>query len=134
MADLTQEQIERVAQAIRESAYPGSWDKIGDNEKPIYLRAAHAAIRVAQLPWEPPTEAELQRFAHEYRNLNGAECDQTAARVALGAAFERRNAALQPKPVDPRREKIIAALDKQYLNGESSKIADAVLAALNEVE
>ena len=51
----------------------------------------------------------------------GVSIQQTAAKIA----------ALQPDPVDPRREKIIAALDKQYLNGESSKIADAILAALD---
>ena len=112
MAELTPNQIDEAAKALHLAMSvgernPSPWETIGYRSQDRYRVMAHDAAPFLQLPWDEPTQDELQRFAHEYRNLNGTECDLTAARVALGALFERRNAALQPKPVDPRREKIL---------------------------
>jgi hypothetical protein len=121
MAELTEQQIEQASKASR-LAYDESTevDCIGDS-----LRAAAPYL---QLPWEPPMSGEINAIFDTMRHVDFST-------FAVVCEFvRRRNAAFQPKPVDPRREKIIAALDKQYLNGESSKIADAILAALDEVK
>jgi hypothetical protein len=101
MAELTQEQIERVAQAIRESAYPGTWDKIRDNEKPIYLRAAHAAIRVAQLPWDEATTPEIDEAMRLYRSTLGG--DREKVKTVINSVISRRNS---PQQCDPLVETV----------------------------
>ena len=85
-------------------------------------------IEAAQLPIAAPPLMEIAVIAKE--------CGLSTAQVedVIFEFCKRRNAAIQPKPVDPLREKIIAALDKLYLNKESSKIADAVLAAIGKVK
>ena len=128
MAELTQEQIKQASEAFR-AAHGGSSGLL-------------AAAPFLQLRLDEPTQEELQRFAHEYRNLGWTACDLTAARVALGALFERRNAALLPKPVDPRLEKIRSALvyhaahrfNQLITPNQFDEAALAVLTALNEVK
>ncbi len=59
------------------------------------LVIADALIPMAQLPWDEPTEEEIDNASRR-----GIES-------ALREFIRRRNAALQPKPVDPRRENLL---------------------------
>ena len=115
MAELTAQQIEFAVAAFENVAGHAATGEL--------LSMAERMRRAApflQLPWDEPSREERNVAANQ-RNVE----------LALLVFVRRRNAAIQPKPVDPLREKIIAALDKLYLNKESSKIADAILDALD---
>jgi hypothetical protein len=123
MAELTNEQIEQAVVVFENSGrYAATGELLTMKERMI------RAAPFLQLPWDEPIQGEVNGLLDSF--------DGSYSTRDVVVEFVRlRNAARQPKPkpVDPRREKIIAALDKQFLNGESSKIADAVLEALNEV-
>jgi hypothetical protein len=104
---LANEQIEAAAKAMRKADHCPI--DIGH-----YRITACAAAPFLQMPWEMPTYEELEMFK-----------DFKSAGSALFEFVRRRNAALLPKPVDPRRQRIIDALAGDVVT------ADRILVALD---
>ena len=91
------------------------------------LILADAIIPLAQLPWEPPMAGEINAI---FDTMQPAD----ASTFAVVCEFvRRRNAAFQPKPVDPRREAVRRVLWKVRGMSEKQKI-DEILAAIDEVK
>jgi hypothetical protein len=91
-------------------------------------------IKAAQLPWDEPSDEEWSAIFHSIPS--------SSARSWACEFVRRRNAALQPKPVDPRLEKIRSALvyhaahrfNQLITPNQFDEAALAVLTALNEVK
>jgi hypothetical protein len=144
MAELTKEQIERAAEALwnitfeqRESRQPGRtedrWCNVDPQFKDEWREWAKVAAPFLQLPWEEPTDKEFIDIVHAHPSSGYGEEILRSMREFV----RRRNAALLPKPVDPRREKVLAALGCSFVDIQSSiveEIADRVLRALDEVK
>ena len=126
MIKLTKEQIEQ-----GKWAYEVAWNNSSHIDSVI--NGLTAAAPYLQMPWEMPSEEELTWCDGIYRNAHGVT--GRADRVlALRKFIERRNAALLPKPVDSRREKLIpilARLARWHVNDAQDHIVDAILAALD---
>ena len=93
----------------------------------------------AQLPWDEPTEAEIQSALITFDSSLRMRVDSQEARLdamaqSLGWLIASRNAALQPKPVDPRREKIVDAIHRYGYFGNKEALADNIIVALDEVK
>jgi hypothetical protein len=113
MAELTKEQIERAAEALwnitfeqRESRQPGRtedrWCNVNPQFKDEWREWARVAAPYLQLPWDEPNEAEIAELGRErMQRVSPRECG------FLREFVRRRNAALLPKPVDPRREPLV---------------------------
>jgi hypothetical protein len=177
MAELTKEQIERAAEALwnitleqRESRQPGRtedrWCNVDPQFKDEWREWARVAAPFLQLPWDEPTAHEVNELMALFFPFAMRPSHQEISRLICGF-IQRRNAALLPKPVDPRccerdtdgdgncpihqgkgvfrnpefqpvdprREKILSALQAAYprLNGapwSAPFIADVVLEAL----
>jgi hypothetical protein len=110
---LTEEQIELAANAMRDNwQVRFSWKMLAEIAAP-YLQA----------PWDPPTAEE---------NHRAGELHRVIGKIPLADFVSRRNAALLPKPVDPRREKIAAVILPTYMDQEKAEsIVDRVIAALD---
>jgi hypothetical protein len=114
MAELTKEQLEQAY--IAYDNCQKSYQRINPYER---LKAAAPYL---QLPWAPPTQYEILKF---YAGPNTANL--------LMQFVEYRNADIAPKPVDPRRERIIAVLRHCVWPYEhQGEVADRILAALEE--
>jgi hypothetical protein len=91
------------------------------------LILADAIIPLAQLPWEPPMAGEINAI---FDTMQAAD----ASTFGVVCAFvRRRNAAIQPKPVDPRW-KAILKLTMSWDPESAHEKADEILAALDEVK
>src|SRR5258708_3471930 len=113
--NLTDEQLLAASKAMF-AANPQSmqWRDIGSCEKQIYLSHALAAAPLLQMWWIPPSEEEITQAQHD-RQESGFLAHERAMRFVLSRFVNRRNASLIPKPVDPRREKVIDAVrQKRY--------------------
>jgi hypothetical protein len=108
MTELTEQQIEQAIAAFGNYA--------------VAERMRRAAPFL-QLPWDEPTEEEIDNAGRR-----GIES-------ALREFVRRRNAALQPKPVDPRREKIRNVLALGVDAGEPyiTNATERILAVIDEV-
>jgi hypothetical protein len=90
------------------------------------LILADAIIPLAQLPWEPPMAGEINAI---FDTMQAAD----ASTFGVVCAFvRRRNAAIQPKPVDPRREALIGFLKTDsWKDMRWTELADRILAAID---
>lgn len=105
---LTDEQVEAAAKAAWESDLDfrrargvlPSWDRLNDTSKDDGKRAARAAAPHIQIPWEPPTIDDVCAV-NRATLVSPAGIPLTTYEI-ISAFIEIRNAALTPKPVDPR--------------------------------
>lgn len=123
MAELTNEQVDKALKAC-EGKFLG--------------KGIRAAAPFLQLPWDEPSEDEAKVIHSTNLGMSlTATFDQCKWNV-LREFVDRRNAALMPKPVDPR----IGLIDRTLcdfmhsLNNieERTKAAKAILAALLDWE
>lgn len=132
--NLTDEQIEAAAKAMYEGSNQGTmlpygvpWNGMNFGERHRWLVALRAAAPFLQMPWEMPTAGEVEK----------ALC-ANGTTEALLQFVRSRNASLIPKPVDPRREKVINILCHADRSPEpaidANKLADRILAALDAKE
>ncbi len=123
MAELTKEQLDRAIDSYE------SIPLLGDvGTRGFIRRCLIAAAPYLQLPWDEPTEKEL------FDAKCGWGIERPFAICEEMRQFVRiRNAALLPKPVDPRREKIEEILSRHVKDGADQTI-DRILAVLNEVK
>lgn len=138
MVELTDEQVDRAAKEFWLSpkwGYGTPGEGVGENAK-VGLRAAAPFL---QLPWDEPTEDE----AHVIHSTNlglglTSSFDRNVFEV-LCRFVRRRNAALLPKPVDPRREAVMNVLRQSvgvvdsYSNGPEC-VADRILDAIDGIK
>ena len=135
MAELTEQQLDQAA-----AAYGMAYG--GDAEGPSDARreGLRAAAPFLQIPWEPPTKEEAKSFHENYYTFASTSIPSTLH--ALRRFIANRNAALLPKPVDPRFEKIRSALvyhashrfNQLITPNQFDEAALAVLTALGEVK
>lgn len=138
MPELTKEQLH----LAREAYY---WALKGNDPCGFTVETVDRALRAAaphlQLPWESPTTAEIDRFYGQLSNYDGTRVDRETLKRTLQYFIAQRNCDLQPKPVDPRREKVIKILETPLgptvlgvFHEEAKEYADRILAALDEVK
>jgi hypothetical protein len=87
-----------------------------------------AAAPFLQLPWDDPTHDEIVDGTK--RILMGMPCKEVLQRFV-----RNRNAALLPKPVDPRRERVATLLRKLHMDQRGwspGEIADRILEAIDK--
>ena len=115
MAELTAQQIEFAVAAFENVAGHAATGEL--------LSMAERMRRAApflQLPWDEPTEEEIDNAGRR-----GIES-------ALREFIRRRNAALQPKPVDPRIAVILGILDSSASTSDVK--AKEITAALDALD
>lgn len=78
----------------------------------LSAEALEELAAVLQIPQEMPSEAENAQYWDDYRDCDGQELDRHAR--AMNDFVERRNAALQPKPPDPERERMRGTIACAY--------------------
>ena len=132
---LTDKQIEAAARAGVE-AIGQNWDTLTFARSKVDARKwVEAAAPYLQLPWEMPTDREIDAAASSSYTV----ISRDATELLLRRFVNERNAALQPKPVDPRREAIMNALKQSvgvvesFLNGPEC-VADRILDAIKEID
>jgi hypothetical protein len=138
MAELTELQIGLAAHAGAIAV--GAKFVDGEYARKIY----RAAAPYLQLQLVNASTEEINSILATYRNslrVNGGN-ERDAITTAVGWLIAARNAALLPKPVDPRLEKIRSALvyhaahrfNQLITPNQFDEAALAVLTALNEVK
>lgn len=132
MAELTNVQVEEAVSIFwKRAGLPTGVDTgIRRSEIAFGLRTAAPFL---QLPWDEPTEKEcilLWGGVDAHLKRNGSE---RSLKYCLELFVENRNAAILPKPVDPRREKIIAAL-KSSRDESYESMSEKMLAIADEVK
>ena len=134
MIKLTKEQIEVAATALnRNFVGVPNGNLSGSFDPEVYRKAATATAPYLQSPWEMPTEEEVESL-FKLLDIPSISGRREYAHRLLRSFIERRNAALLPKPVDSRREKLIpilARLARWHVNDTQDHIVDAILAALD---
>lgn len=140
MATLSDEQVERAAKLYQDEVHRGTprilgWDECSVEDQKDIARCLRAAAPFLQLPWDEPTAEEKQNF------LGTVHPESNYAATILDSVEEfvrRRNAALLPKPVHPRRDAILVIMREELksLRGDKEfcSAADRILAALDEVK
>ena len=128
MAELTAQQIEFAVAAFENVAGHAATGEL--------LSMAERMRRAApflQLPWDGPTEDEIRQACDDY-DLGGDNF-RSALEFLIKKFVRRRNAAIQPKPVDPRREKIRNVLAFGVAAGEPyiTNATERILAVIDEV-
>lgn len=153
MSQLTNEQIEAAAKegysaadnqfhksgiAHQYSMKQTPWNDLAEVTKDMWRVGVRYAAPFLQIPWDEPTKEEhiefgnhvaatLERFPYGPMNIKTDD--------ALTWFIAKRNAALIPNPVDPRREKIAKALCRTSMVGMGfDAIADRILAELDAKE
>jgi hypothetical protein len=92
------------------------------------LILADAVIPLAQLQWDKPMAGEINAILDTMRPTD-------ASTFAVVCEFvRRRNAAFQPKPVDPRVDEIALIICQSRNAGLSIQQTAAKIAALGEVK
>lgn len=113
MAELMQDQVARAGKAVhdslRENVFGADgvppWEKLSGGDAERYVRIAKHVAPFLQLPWDEMTK-------EEFRSIN---CEFATTSFHIVQEFiRRRNAALIPKPVDPRKKAIEAILRARY--------------------
>jgi hypothetical protein len=141
--NLTDEQIEAAAKRIWASSDRSGykWSEIASEAKAVYMEMARAAAPFLQVPWDKATFDEATNFIDYQisdRQRNGSNIMATLD--ALAIFIGNRNASLIPKPVDPRREKVINSLDaglpryQSWDRNAAELLTDRILAALDAKE
>jgi hypothetical protein len=135
---LTDEQIEAAAKRIWASGDRSGykWSEIASEAMAIYREMARAAAPFLQMPWEIPSdEEERQLFADVSKRAPSI----SPVKLVIGF-IARRNASLIPKPVDPRRDKVVNSLNdslpryQSWDRAAAELLADRILAALDAKE
>jgi hypothetical protein len=125
MAELSEQQIEQAARAMHEAGTVSIhfWEHVFAGDKERYRKAARAAAPYLQLPWDEPLRGELDTI------FNAMPRTDPSVFAVVCAFVRRRNAAIQPKPVDSRFEKVKAILNCRFYMGnpEFDKFADEVV-------
>jgi hypothetical protein len=119
MAELTEQQINDAV-----DAFGAEWDQqkgLGANRIICERRGLSAAAPFLQLPWDEPTVEEYDIAVRDVRIGNTANGVDIARSIV-----RRRNAALQPKPVDPRRDAIRRVVEALRKTGDVCSVEDAV--------
>ena len=135
---VTDEQIEAAAKAMQlvdvelEDRSNYGWEDLDPINKDTYRDYARAAAPFLQMAWDEPTESEVSAaFTRQFMPLDA----YTSMRSGISKFVANRNAALQPKPVDPRREAVIQVLRAEHPGAMSNgAFADVILKALDELE
>jgi len=151
LMELTQEQIELAAQASYNAqvqhnarsqyASKNPWPNTGSFNQEAYRVGVRAAAPFLQMSWDEPSTAEAYTFAIEnprfsIPDTSGFDVVETMRRF-LSAFIRYRNSELIPKPVDPRREKIMKELSqpgKFSIIDAHGEVADRIIAALDAKE
>jgi hypothetical protein len=137
MAALTPKQIEDAAKEMFECCAEENiimrehlWSQV----KGTYRRMVIAAAPYLQLQLVNASTEEINSILATYRNslrVNGGN-ERDAITTAVGWLIAARNAAFQPKPVDPRFARILK-LTKSWDPESADEKAVEILAALDEV-
>jgi len=122
MIELKKEQL-KAAKLAATKATQYEYLKSEDNER--WEIALTAAAPYLQSPWEMPTLAEANLVHDDLHRMS--TCD------ALSLFVNRRNAALVPPPEDPRREKIMQAINsvEAFETRYNERVADAIVKVLD---
>jgi len=132
MAELTEQQLRLAAEAWGKSAHAQN-DPIGANLH-CFMRALEAAAPYLQLPWDEPSEEEVEEAMDAViraHSLMGRERNWKVREV-IREFVNRRNPPPY-KPIDPRRGKIVDTLRLWGFSEDYSLIrADELLAVLGE--
>jgi hypothetical protein len=128
MAELTKEQMKQAIYAQSDAIkkyqealpFPQFIDTIAKHEE-LCETGLRAAAPYLQLQWDEPTDAEV----HQANTKGSSYCvvPNEAARVLIVRFINHRNAAFQPKPVDPRRkviEDVLRSHRAQIDNGRTT--------------
>lgn len=131
MAELTEQQVDMAARAssacVSKLGYPARLAYATEEENKAM---AHGAMRAAapflQLPWDEPSKEEIRQATGDLIGLDADSVPDQRQRQFIGIVWyfvRRRNAALMPKPVDPRRERIRSVLTSLFASVDPQKIA-----------
>ena len=126
MAQLTEQQLSDAAADMHKAWLAGERD---------WNNIAAIGSHYTQVPWDEPTDAEVQTITSTDLGLRLTTYTDELKRSIVSNFVRRRNAALSPKPPDPRRDKIITVLaGDSSLNKTYGDMADRILKALDEVK
>lgn len=134
MAKLTEEQMIEANKVWCGLCYDGSVIPLTDKVRKIF----QAVDPCMQLPWEVPTDEEIVPiYCEQYgyrRDVISPLSVEGILRTTSGFVH-LRNAALLPKPMDQRRQKVIDILDSRCPPETTpEQMADMILAAIDEVK
>jgi len=121
----TDEQLEKAAGVY----YTTFWATNSGDTDVKRMAALRAAAPFLQLPQADPTEEETERFNLTYYADPG-NCKEST-RVALKEFITARNAALIPKPVDPRVAEVLFAIETAPLDETNEQLAARLLKLLD---
>ena len=125
MAELKEQQIEFAVAAFENVAGHAATGEL--------LSMAERMRRAApflQLPWDEPTKEEAESFHEDYYTFASTSIPSTLH--ALVRFIRYRNAALQPKSVDPRIAVILGILDSSASTSDVK--AKEITAALDALD
>jgi hypothetical protein len=128
MEELTAQQIDDAVEA-----FGIEWDQqkgLGANRIICERRGLSAAAPFLQLPWDDPTKEEAESFHEDYYTFASTSIPSTLH--ALVRFIRYRNAALQPKSVDPRIAVILGILDSSASTSDVK--AKEITAALDALD
>lgn len=145
--NLTDEQVETAAKMMEEIRFQYSCKnnvrmlRVCDETSAMFRDFARVAASFLQVPWSRPSDDEIKSacaaFARtENRNSTWIGVPFPPMSNALEAFVVLRNAALLPKPVDPRRDKILRVMERELftVGHNTGQAVDAILAALDAKE
>jgi hypothetical protein len=135
MAELTPNQIDEAAKALHLAMSvgernPSPWETIGYRSQDRYRVMAHDAAPFLQLPWDEPTEEEWSAIFHSIPGSSARSWASSSARSWACEFVRRRNAALLPKPVDPRIAAVLGVLRMPPSTGDEEEVI-RILAAID---
>ena len=127
MAELSKQQIDAAVMAMQEAERVSIfWEHVCASDKERFRKAARAAAPYLQLPWDEPLMGEITTI---YDSMLHGEANTFAV---VRAFVRHRNAALQPKPVDPAVEVVSRMLRGRSLDTSfddyAAKLVEAVRA------
>lgn len=122
MAELTQEQVERAARQLIRISAAGTWEEASPAYRHVLELSVRAAAPFLQLPWDTPTIEEATK-------ANWCMDGQSA----IFDFLRRRNAALMPKPVDPRVALVeqVISRGRMHISADQKTLAVEIVAALD---
>lgn len=131
MAELTDDQVKAASAAIAKQ-FGGAVDGV------LAENMLRTAAPFLQLPWDDPSNREIDSISKmnwHWRSGPGTAFD--TARFVAGQFVQLRNAALLPKPVDPRLDVLYPLLQEvgaMKPSDDMNSIATRILAVLDGVK
>jgi len=117
--ELTEQQLKEAVEVYEDFGRGHGYSLGLGRETAVRMDALRRVAPHLQLPWEMPSDYEIDTFENlaygRTVNVVGAVC-RDISQMVLREFVRRRNAALQPKPVDPRRAAVKAFLDGKSWN------------------